>query len=58
VAVEDAFQDQDLLIELVRAGVAVRSFAPVTGDLSEAFMRLTSQTPAPTASSVRVEPAP
>ena len=41
VAVEDAFQDQDLLIELVRAGVAVRSFAPVTGDLSEAFMRLT-----------------
>ncbi len=58
VAVEDAFQDQDLLIELVRAGVAVRSFAPVTGDLSEAFMRLTSQTPAPTASSVGVEPAP
>ena len=58
VAVEDAFQDQDLLIELVRAGVAVRSFAPVTGDLSEAFMRLTSQAPPPPASPVRVEPAP
>jgi ABC-2 type transport system ATP-binding protein len=42
VAVEDDFADQDLLLELVRAGVAVRSFAPVTGDLSEAFMRLTS----------------
>jgi ABC-2 type transport system ATP-binding protein len=41
VSVEDDFADQDLLIELVRAGVAVRSFAPVTGDLSEAFMRLT-----------------
>ena len=41
VAVEDAFRDEDLLMELVRAGVAVRSFAPVTGDLSEAFMRLT-----------------
>jgi len=47
VAVEEAFQDQDLLMELVRAGVAVRSFAPVTGDLSEAFMRLTSQAPHP-----------
>ena len=43
VAVEDGFKDQDLLIELVRAGVAVRSFAPVTGDLSEAFMRLTGR---------------
>jgi ABC-2 type transport system ATP-binding protein len=41
VAVEDAFADQDLLTALVQAGVAVRSFAPVTGDLSEAFMRLT-----------------
>ena len=58
VAVEDTFQDQDLLIELVRAGVAVRSFARVTGDLSEAFMRLTSQSPAPPASPGRVEPAP
>jgi len=45
VAVEETFQDQDLLMELVGAGVAVRSFAPVTGDLSEAFMRLTSRTP-------------
>jgi ABC-2 type transport system ATP-binding protein len=41
VAVEEEFADQDLLLELVRAGVAVRSFAPLTGDLSEAFMRLT-----------------
>ncbi len=41
VAVEEEFADQDLLIELVRAGVAVRSFAQMTGDLSEAFMRLT-----------------
>jgi ABC-2 type transport system ATP-binding protein len=41
VAVEDDFADQDLLLELVKAGVAVRSFAPVMGDLSEAFMRLT-----------------
>jgi hypothetical protein len=41
VAVEEEFADQDLLMALVQAGVAVRSFAPVTGDLSEAFMRLT-----------------
>ena len=41
VAVEEAFADQELLITLVQAGVAVRSFAPVAGDLSEAFMRLT-----------------
>ena len=41
VAVEETFADQELLGELVRAGVAVRSFAPITGDLSEAFMRLT-----------------
>jgi ABC-2 type transport system ATP-binding protein len=41
IAVEESFADQELLTELVRAGVAIRSFAPVTGDLSEAFMRLT-----------------
>jgi len=41
VAVEEEFADQELLMALVQAGVAVRSFAPVTGDLSEAFMRLT-----------------
>ncbi len=41
VAVEEGFADQELLMALVHAGVAVRSFAPVTGDLSEAFMRLT-----------------
>ena len=44
LAVEETFADQELLGELVRAGVAVRSFAPVTGDLSEAFMRLTGPT--------------
>ncbi len=44
VAVEEQFADQDLLMELVRAGVAVRSFAPLSGDLSEAFMRLTGPT--------------
>jgi ABC-2 type transport system ATP-binding protein len=42
VAVEEGFPDQELLAELVSAGVAVRSFAPVTGDLSEAFLRLTA----------------
>ena len=42
IAVEEGFADQDLLLDLVKAGVAVRSFAPVTGDLAEAFMRLTS----------------
>jgi ABC-2 type transport system ATP-binding protein len=41
VAVEESFADQELLMALVQAGVAVRSFAPVVGDLSEAFMRLT-----------------
>ena len=41
VAVEEQFADQELLMALVQAGVAVRSFAPVTVDLSEAFMRLT-----------------
>jgi ABC-2 type transport system ATP-binding protein len=41
VAVEEGFADQELLTALVQAGVAVRAFAPVTGDLSEAFMRLT-----------------
>jgi ABC-2 type transport system ATP-binding protein len=41
IAVEDGFADQDLLTTLVHAGVAVRSFSQITGDLSEAFMRLT-----------------
>ena len=41
VRVEDTFPDQELLGELVRAEIGVRSFAPITGDLSEAFMRLT-----------------
>jgi ABC-2 type transport system ATP-binding protein len=41
VAVEEEFADQELLMALVQAGVAVRSFAPVTGDLADAFMRLT-----------------
>ena len=41
VAVEEGFADQELLSDLVRRDIAVRSFAPVTGDLAEAFMRLT-----------------
>jgi ABC-2 type transport system ATP-binding protein len=41
VTVEEGFPDQELLGELVRAEIGVRSFAPVSGDLSEAFMRLT-----------------
>jgi ABC-2 type transport system ATP-binding protein len=43
VMVEDTFPDQELLGELVRADIGVRSFAPITSDLSEAFMRLTGQ---------------
>ncbi|HZV49747.1 MAG TPA: ABC transporter ATP-binding protein [Candidatus Dormibacteraeota bacterium] len=42
VAVEEAFPDEQLLADLVGAGVGVRSFARVTGDLSEAFLRLTA----------------
>ena len=41
VAVEEGFADQGLLSDLVRQEIAVRSFAPVTGDLAEAFLRLT-----------------
>ena len=41
VTVEDTFPDQELLGELVRADIGVRSFAPITSDLSEAFLRLT-----------------
>jgi ABC-2 type transport system ATP-binding protein len=41
IAVEEQFADQDLLSHLIRQGIAVRSFAPVTGDLAEAFLRLT-----------------
>lgn len=41
VAVEEGFADQELLSDLVRQEIAVRSFAPVTGDLAEAFLRLT-----------------
>jgi ABC-2 type transport system ATP-binding protein len=41
VTVEDTFPDQELLGELVRAEIGVRSFAPITSGLSEAFMRLT-----------------
>lgn len=42
VAVEESLPEQDLLADLVQAGLGVRSFAPLTGDLSEAFMRLTA----------------
>ena len=41
IVVEEKFADQDLLSDLIRQGIAVRSFAPVTGDLAEAFLRLT-----------------
>jgi len=41
IVVEERFADQDLLGDLIRQGIAVRSFAPVTGDLAEAFLRLT-----------------
>ena len=41
VTVEETFPDQELLGELVRANIGVRSFAPITSDLSEAFLRLT-----------------
>jgi ABC-2 type transport system ATP-binding protein len=41
IVVEDSFADQDLLSDLVRRGIAVRSFTQVSGDLAEAFLRLT-----------------
>jgi ABC-2 type transport system ATP-binding protein len=41
ILVEESFADQDLLGDLVRRGIAIRSFAQVTGDLAEAFLRLT-----------------
>ena len=41
IVVEEQFADQDLLSDLVRRGIAVRSFAQVPGDLAEAFLRLT-----------------
>ena len=39
--VEDGFANHELLGDLVRAGVAVSSYTPVTGNLSDVFMRLT-----------------
>ncbi|MGH7904531.1 MAG: ATP-binding cassette domain-containing protein [Candidatus Dormibacteraceae bacterium] len=45
VAVADPSDDHELLAWLVGRGVEVRSFAPVPGDLSEAFMRLTGEGP-------------
>ncbi len=41
ITVGDSFDDGRLLAYLVQQRVPVRSFAPVAGDLSEAFMRLT-----------------
>jgi hypothetical protein len=41
VAVGEAVEDHVLLAELVKAGLPVRSFAPIEGDLSEAFLSLT-----------------
>jgi ABC-2 type transport system ATP-binding protein len=42
VAVSEAVVDDDLLAVLVQRKVRVRSFAVIPGDLSEVFMRLTS----------------
>ena len=42
VTLEDGLEDDELLAHLVRRKLKVRSFAPVSGDLSEAFMRLTT----------------
>jgi ABC-2 type transport system ATP-binding protein len=41
VAVGEHTEDHVLLAELVKAGLPVRSFAPIEGDLSEAFLSLT-----------------
>jgi ABC-2 type transport system ATP-binding protein len=41
LTVEEQVQDSELLAFLIRRKLPVRSFAPVAGDLSEAFMRLT-----------------
>jgi ABC-2 type transport system ATP-binding protein len=41
ITVGEGFEEAELLAHLVREGVPVRSYAPVAGDLSEAFMRLT-----------------
>jgi ABC-2 type transport system ATP-binding protein len=41
VAVGEHVEDHVLLAELVKAGLPVRSFAPIEGDLSEAFLSLT-----------------
>jgi ABC-2 type transport system ATP-binding protein len=41
VAVADPIDDPELLTQLIGQGFRIRSFAPIPGDLSEAFMRLT-----------------
>jgi ABC-2 type transport system ATP-binding protein len=41
ILVEESFADQDLLSDLVRRQIAVRTFTQDTGDLAEAFLRLT-----------------
>lgn len=46
LTVEDALPEQDLLGELVRSEIGLKSFAPITGDLTEAFMTLTGSGPA------------
>ena len=42
--VDDSVEEAELLAKLVGGGVRVRAFAPVAGDLSDAFMRLTGPT--------------
>jgi ABC-2 type transport system ATP-binding protein len=39
--IADAVDDHELLTQLIGQGFKVRTFAPVAGDLSDAFMRLT-----------------
>ena len=41
VAVGEQVEDHLLLADLVKAGLPVRAFAPIEGDLSEAFLSLT-----------------
>ncbi len=43
VGAAEAFEEDEALVKLVQDGVRVRSFAPVAGDLSDAFMRLTAE---------------
>jgi ABC-2 type transport system ATP-binding protein len=43
VALAETLPDDELLASMVLEKIKVRSFAPIAGDLSEAFMRLTAE---------------